>query len=138
MVVWFCCVLVLPNKDGVELVCCVDVPLKDVISSSFVECQLVHTIAMASPVADHRKVLLRVLLQLAVVSVYWLPMRLQRDRRSRAAKIVQSKSQTGLRSQAQLSQACSCCRTDLQMQAETLQVVLILRKALLTGLVVLV
>lgn len=27
-VAWPCCVLVLPNRDGVVVFCCVDVPLK--------------------------------------------------------------------------------------------------------------
>ena len=138
MVVWFCCVLVLPNKDGVEVVCCVDAPLKDVVSLNTAKGSYVHTTMTASPVAHRRTALLRAPLPLAAVSVCWLPMRLQRDRRLLAATTVRSMRQRALHWPALLPQACSCYQRGLQMQAETMQVVSTRRKARLTGLVVLV
>ena len=68
-VVWFCCVLVLPNKEGVVEVCCVEAPLKDVVSLSVAKASSVHTTAMAWPAGRLQRALPMVLLQLVVVFV---------------------------------------------------------------------
>lgn len=105
VVVWFCCVLVFPNKDGVVDVCCVDAPLEDAVSSISAKDSLVRTRAMAS-LAVLRRTILQMVLALPMCS---LPMRLRKDRRLLAPTTGRSTSQRGRRWRAQLQRVCSCC-----------------------------
>ena len=64
--------LVLPNKDGVAVVCCVDAPLENTISFVTNDGSSILTTTTASPAERHQRALLMMalLLRSAAVSVY--------------------------------------------------------------------
>lgn len=146
VVVWFCCVLVFPNKDGVAEGCCVAPPLEGNVSSVVAKHTTVHTTVRAWP-AVHFQTVLQTALRLGPKPVCWLPGRLRTAHHlglglgppTTVRWMHQRDLQRRVQVQAQVQawQACSCCRRERQLLAEMARAVSMRRTGLLAGRAVL-